>query len=137
MILNLKYLNIFIPVAHCKFEDHRTVQKLLTRDCFFSYDRPKRCLYVDTYSPFTRKCLRFMFNNVLYEFTCLPFGLCTAPLVFTKLVNPVSIIWELLLCLPRECASDIFALKKPWFSNQRREKLSGAITDMSLFRISL
>lgn len=36
-----------------------------------------------------RKYLRSSFNGVLYEFTCLPFGLATAPRVFTKIVKPV------------------------------------------------
>lgn len=36
-----------------------------------------------------RKFLRFIFKNTLYEFTCLPFGLCTSPFVFTKVMKPV------------------------------------------------
>jgi hypothetical protein len=35
-----------------------------------------------------RKYLRFRFDN-LYEFTCLPFGLCSAPYIFTKLLKPI------------------------------------------------
>lgn len=37
----------------------------------------------------SRKYLRFIFNNELYEFKCLPFGLSTAPFVFTKIMKPV------------------------------------------------
>ena len=36
-----------------------------------------------------RKFLRYQFNNSLYEFTCLPFGLNIAPFVFTKILKPV------------------------------------------------
>lgn len=36
-----------------------------------------------------RKYLRFQFQNRLYEYACLPFGLCKAPYVFTKLLKPV------------------------------------------------
>lgn len=36
-----------------------------------------------------RKYLRFTFNNTLYEYTCLPFGLSCAPLIFTKILKPV------------------------------------------------
>ncbi|XP_072757731.1 uncharacterized protein [Anoplolepis gracilipes] len=36
-----------------------------------------------------RKYLRFSFDNSLYEFNCLPFGLNTAPYVFTKIMKPV------------------------------------------------
>ena len=37
----------------------------------------------------SRKFLRFGFGRELYQFTCLPFGLCTSPHVFTKLMKPV------------------------------------------------
>ena len=36
-----------------------------------------------------RKFLRFEFKGTLYEFTCLPNGLSSAPRVFTKLMKPV------------------------------------------------
>lgn len=38
-----------------------------------------------------RMYLRFLFKNLiyLYEFTCLPFGLSSAPYCFTKLIKPV------------------------------------------------
>lgn len=36
----------------------------------------------------SRKFLRFSFENDIYEFTCVPFGLCLASYVFTKLMKP-------------------------------------------------
>nr|CAH7743646.1 unnamed protein product [Callosobruchus chinensis] len=36
-----------------------------------------------------RKYLRFSFQQKLYQFTCLPFGLNVAPFIFTKLLKPV------------------------------------------------
>ena len=36
-----------------------------------------------------KKYLRFSFRGVLYEFNAIPFGLSTAPYLFTKLVKPV------------------------------------------------
>lgn len=36
-----------------------------------------------------RKYLRFLFEDVLYEFNCLLFGLSTAPYTFTKILKPV------------------------------------------------
>ena len=36
-----------------------------------------------------RKYLGFSFNDILYEFVRLPYGLSIAPYVFTKLLKPV------------------------------------------------
>ena len=40
-------------------------------------------------SPQHRKFLRFPWKDSLFEFQCLPFGLTSAPRVFTKLLKPV------------------------------------------------
>lgn len=37
-----------------------------------------------------RKYLRFLWQDQIYEFQCLPFGLCTAPWIFTKIMKPVT-----------------------------------------------
>lgn len=39
-----------------------------------------------------RKLLRFQWKETLYEFQCLPFGLSSAPCVFTKLLRPVMAV---------------------------------------------
>ena len=36
-----------------------------------------------------QKFLRFVWKETMYEFACLPFGLASAPRVFTKLMKPV------------------------------------------------
>ncbi|XP_077270144.1 uncharacterized protein LOC143901594 [Temnothorax americanus] len=36
-----------------------------------------------------KKYLRFEFEGKLFQFSCLPFGLSTAPYVFTKIVKPI------------------------------------------------
>lgn len=36
-----------------------------------------------------RKYLRFIFEGKLYEFCCVPFGLNTAPFLFTKIIKPL------------------------------------------------
>jgi hypothetical protein len=37
-----------------------------------------------------QKYLRFMWKDNRYEFACLPFGLASAPRVFTKIMKPVA-----------------------------------------------
>lgn len=89
-ILNLKKLNEFIAAPHFKMEDSKAALRLLHRFAFMaSIDLKDSYFLVSVHKEF-RKYLRFKFNGYLYEFNCLPFGLCTAPYVFTKLLKPVA-----------------------------------------------
>ena len=36
-----------------------------------------------------QKYLKFMWNNTLFQYTCLPNGLASAPRMFTKLLKPM------------------------------------------------
>lgn len=89
-ILNLKPLNKFIIPPHFKLEDHKTVIKLLTPNCFMASIDLKDAYFLVPIAEDFKKYLRFEFNGNTYEFNCLPFGLCTAPFVFTKLMKPVA-----------------------------------------------
>lgn len=88
-ILNLKNLNRFITTEHFKIEDLRTVLKLITKDCFMTKIDLKDAYYLIKVHPNSRKYLRFQFKQELYEFNVLPFGLSTAPYIFTKVMKPI------------------------------------------------
>lgn len=88
-ILNLKGLNSFIETEHFKLEDLRSACNLLEPDCFMGTVDLKDAYFLIRIFEKDRKYLRFIFNGQLYEFVCLPFGLCTSPFVFTKLLKPV------------------------------------------------
>lgn len=88
-ILNLKNLNKFIIAPHFKMEDRKTATRLMHERCFMACLDLKDAYFLVPVHQEHRKYLRFSFNGNLYEFTCLPFGLCTAPFVFTKLTKPV------------------------------------------------
>lgn len=89
-ILNLKNLNKFIETIHFKMEDFRTVLKLISKGCFMaSFDLQDAYLMIPIHKDFW-KFLRFYWQGHLYEFICLPFGLSTAPWVFTKIMKPVT-----------------------------------------------
>ena len=47
-----------------------------------------------------QEVLHFCFDHKIFQFNCLPFGLSSVPLVFTKTLNPfMSPLWELGVCL--------------------------------------
>lgn len=85
-ILNLKKLNKYINKVHFKMEDIRSAINLLKKDCFFGTIDLKDAYFS---IPIHQKYLRFKFSNKIYEFNVLPFGLSTAPYVFTKIMRPV------------------------------------------------
>lgn len=91
-ILNLKPLNKFIESDHFKMEDIRTAIKLVSQDFFMCSIDLKESYFLVAIAPEHRKYLRFEFERVLYQFTALPYGLSTAPSVFTKLMKPVSVM---------------------------------------------
>lgn len=87
-ILNLKNLNKFIDPGHFKLEDFRTALKLVTKDCYMcTIDLKDACFSIPIHINY-RKYLRFQWDNKLYEFNVLPFGLSTAPYVFTEIMQP-------------------------------------------------
>lgn len=88
-ILNLKNLNKFVVSYHFKLEDIRTVCKLLSKDDFMCTIDLKHAYYMCPIDAEYKKYLRFKFNDILYEYNCLAFGLSSAPYVFTKLLKPV------------------------------------------------
>lgn len=90
LILNLKQLNKFIDTRHFKLEDFRTALKIISKDNFMAKIDLKDAYFLIKINPESKKYLRFQFENELYEFNVLPFGLSTAPFVFTKVMKPVA-----------------------------------------------
>ncbi|KAJ8917013.1 hypothetical protein NQ315_012931 [Exocentrus adspersus] len=88
-ILNLKELNKNITAPHFKLEDYRTAQKIITQNSFLATIDLKDAYFLVPIHTKHKKYLRFKFQEQLYQFTCLPFGLCTAPYIFTKILKPV------------------------------------------------
>lgn len=62
--------------------------KLLERNCYMASLDLKDAYYSVAVQPSHRKYLRFMWNNILYQFTCLPNGLSPCQRKFTKLLKP-------------------------------------------------
>ena len=84
-VINLKPLNTFIQKEHFKMEVASMIKDLLQPgDWMCSLDLKDAYLAV----PIAKEH-HFLWNGRIFEFTCLPFGLCSASRVFTKLLCPV------------------------------------------------
>ena len=78
-VINLKPLNTFIQKEHFKMEGASMIKDLLQPgDWMCSLDLKDAYLTVPIAKEH-RKYLRFLWDGRIFEFTCLPFGLCSAP----------------------------------------------------------
>ena len=88
-VVNLKPLNQFLVYEHFKMEGIHMLRDLLRQgDYLVKIDLKDAYLTVPIWKGH-QKYLRFLWKETLLEFACLPFGLATAPRVFTKLMKPV------------------------------------------------
>ena len=88
-VINLKPLNQFLVYEHFKMEGIHMLRDLLKQDDYLvKIDLKDAYLTVAIWKSH-QKYLRFLWKGTLHEFACLPFGLATAPRVFTKLMKPV------------------------------------------------
>lgn len=88
-ILNLKNLNRFIIAPHFKLEDWKTIIRLISPgDYLTSIDLIDAYFLIPVHQD-DRKYLRFRFRDRLFQFKVLPFGLASAPYIFTKVMKPV------------------------------------------------
>lgn len=88
-ILNLKKLNNFLSPQHFQLEDWRTVVQLMTPDSWMATIDLEDAYLLVPIAQEHRRFLRFQWKGTTYEFTALPFGLATAPYIFTKIMRPV------------------------------------------------
>jgi len=88
LILNLKKLNEFMPYVHFKMDTIEKVLKLVVKNCYFAKIDIKDAYYSVKIAKEFQKYLKFIYSGVLYQFTCLPNGLCSGPRKFTKLLKP-------------------------------------------------
>ncbi|XP_053970336.1 uncharacterized protein LOC128872056 isoform X1 [Hylaeus volcanicus] len=70
-------------------EDIKSVKHLISMGCFMCFVDLKDAYYLVPIHKSFKKFLRFKFQGQMFQFTCLPFGLCTSPFVYTKIMKPV------------------------------------------------
>ena len=89
VIFNLKKLNESVSYHHFKMDTLETALKLMTPNCYMTSLDLKNAYYSIPIAKEHQKYLKFIWNNQLYVFTCLPMGLSSSPRIFTKLMKPV------------------------------------------------
>lgn len=87
MILNLKKFNKYVQYHHFKMDSLQTAIHLMTKDCFMASIDLKDAYYSVPIAASSRKYLCFQWAGQLYQYTCLPNGLASAPRIFTKLLQ--------------------------------------------------
>lgn len=88
-VINLKALNNFVEYSHFKMEGIHMLRDLLRKDDFMVKLDLKDAYFTVPVWINHQKYLRFLWKGTMWEFACLPFGLASAPRVFTKIMKPV------------------------------------------------
>ena len=88
-VINLKALNQFVIAPHFKMEGIHTLKTLLRQGDWLVKIDLKDAYFAIPIREESRKFLSFSMADKNYQFTCLPFGLASAPWVFTKTLRPV------------------------------------------------
>lgn len=89
MILNLKKLNEYIEYHHFKMDTFESAIKLVTSKSYMASIDLRHAYYSVPIAEEHQKFLRFYWNGKLFQYTCLPNGISSAPRIFTKLLKPV------------------------------------------------
>ena len=91
-VTDLSRLNIFLLVERFKMETPESIRaSLIPGEWVSSIDLADAYLHIPIY-PNSRKYLRFCHRSQVFQFTSLPFGLATAPQVFTMIVKEVKLM---------------------------------------------
>ena len=86
-VIDLSLLNQDIKKQPFKMETVKSVRQLiLVNDWAVSIDLTDAYLHIPIH-PQSGKYLRFMFENQVFQFTALPFGMSLSPWSFTKLMD--------------------------------------------------
>uniref|UniRef100_A0A914YLL5 Reverse transcriptase domain-containing protein n=1 Tax=Panagrolaimus superbus TaxID=310955 RepID=A0A914YLL5_9BILA len=89
-VINLKGLNKKVIVKHFKMENLLMVKDLITKGAFMAKMDMKDAYFGVPIKREYRKYLCFQVNGQMYAFRALPFGLATAPRVYTKVIRPIA-----------------------------------------------
>ena len=87
LVINMKYVNEHLAKKKFKFEGLKDLADLAEKgDHAVSFDLTSGYYHVDLH-PRTRTFTGFEWKGIYYLYKCLPFGLATAPWVFSKVMR--------------------------------------------------
>ena len=129
MILNLKRLNENMPYIHFKMETIKSILTLVTPNCYMAKVDIKDAYYSVPILPEHQKYLKFYFRGKLYQFTCLPNGLCSGPRKFTKLLKPPLSYLRLQQVTVAGFIDDLITLGRSFVKCERNIKLIVTLLD--------
>ena len=91
-VIDLSSLNKFLAIPKFKMETPESIRASPRKgEWVTSIDLTNAYLHVPIHTQ-SQKYLRFHFKGVTYQFISLPFGLATAPLIFTSIVKEVKLM---------------------------------------------
>lgn len=94
LILDLRIVNQYVKENKIKFEDWRVATDLFIKNGYmFKFDISSAYHHVEISSS-QQTFLGFSWKNSYYCFRVLPFGLSSAPYLFTKLMRPLVKYWR-------------------------------------------
>ena len=89
MIIDLSDLNEHVTKHHFKMDHLQTATDMMFPDAWLTSIDLKEAYYAIPLHEEDRKFICFQWNNKFFEFSCLPFGLCSAPWIFSKTLRPI------------------------------------------------
>lgn len=89
VILNLKNLNEFVEYHHFKMDTFNTALELIKPNMYMASIDLRHAYHSISMHENFRKYLRFIWDDKIFQYSCLPFGLTSAPRIFTKIMKVV------------------------------------------------
>lgn len=94
LILDLRYVNQYVVLYKFKLEGIKEALDFVQKDGFkFKFDLSSGYHHIDLH-PSMFKYFGFSWSGKFYAFTSLPFGLSSAPFIFTKILRNLVRFWR-------------------------------------------
>jgi len=94
LVVDMRYVNDHLTKRVFKFEGLSDLSDMSEKgDYSLSYDLTSGYYHVALH-PHSRRFVGFQWKGVYYQYNCLPFGLSTAPWVFSKIIRELVMYWR-------------------------------------------